>query len=311
MQDTNLLNTTQAAKALGVSVDQIRRMISNGQIKSIQTHDRSPHLIPTAEILRNTEIKPRSSRMSFEEYCELDGLNASLIKRLNKSLNHYLSTPSDPSPAMAKGTAIHDSIELRLAGKSFGDKYVIAPNVDRRTKAGREEYDQFVAEEKRTVLKKEDYEDVVLMTESVFRHPEFWRIIPNAEVEQVITWEENGIRAKARLDYSDEGQHLVVDLKSAQDASPYGFKKAVTRYQYDIQANWYRRAYQSVSGHYPEFLFLVVENAAPYNVALYKLSDELMHNAEFKINQAVELYKQYLSGEIYSQGYHEDVMELS
>jgi len=36
-----------------------------------------------------------------------------------------------------------------------------------------------------------------------------------------------------------------------------------------------------------------------------------MHNAEFKINQAVELYKQYLSGEIYSQGYHEDVMELS
>ena len=311
MQETNLLNSTQAAQALGVSVDQVRRMISNGQIKSIQTHDRSPHLIPTAEILRNTEIKPRHSRMSFQDYCDLDGLNASLIKRLNKSLNHYLSTSSVSSPAMAKGTAIHDSIELRIAGSSFASKYVIAPEVDRRTKKGREEYDEFVKTEKRTVLKKEDYEDVILMTESIFRHPEFWRIIPNAEVEQVITWEERGIKAKARLDYSDEGQHLVVDLKSAQDASPYGFKKAVTRYQYDIQANWYRRAYQSVSGVYPEFLFLVVENTAPYNVALYKLSDEIMHQAEFRINQAVELYKQYLSGEIYSQGYHEDVMELS
>ena len=69
--------------------------------------------------------------MSFEEYCELDGLNASLIKRLNKSLNHYLSSPMEQSPSMAKGVAIHDSIELRLAGKSFGEKYVVAPNVDK------------------------------------------------------------------------------------------------------------------------------------------------------------------------------------
>lgn len=311
MQDTNLLNTSQAAQALNISVDQVRRMIQSGQIRSIQTHDRSPHLIPTAEILRNTPIKPRSSRMSFDEYCELDGLNASLIKRLNKSLNHYLSSPMEQSPAMVKGVAIHDSIELRLAGKSFSEKYVVAPSVDRRTKAGREEYDQFVATETRTVLKEDDYNDVILMTESVFKHPEFWRIIPNAEVEQVITWQEDGIRAKARLDYGDEKQHVVVDLKSAQDASPYGFRKAVVRYSYDIQANWYRRAYQSVTGHYPEFLFLVVENSEPYNCAVYKLSDEMIQLAQLKINNALDLYKQYLNGEIYSKGYHEDIMELS
>jgi len=311
MQDANLLNTSQAAQALGVSVDQVRRMINAGQIRSIQTHERSPHLIPTAEILRNTPIKPRSSRMSFDEYCELDGLNASLIKRLNKSLNHYLAAPLEQSASMAKGVAIHDSIELRLAGKSFAEKYVVAPNVDRRTKAGKEEYDKFVATETRTILKEEDYNDVILMTESIFKHPEFWRIVPDAEVEQVITWQENGIRAKARLDYSCEPIQTVVDLKSAQDASPYGFKKAITRYSYDIQANWYRRAYQSVTGHYPEFLFLVVENSEPYNCAVYKLSEELLHSAELKINNSLELYKAYLNGEIYSKGYHEDIMELS
>ena len=60
-----------------------------------------------------------------------------------------------------------------------------------------------------------------------------------------------------------------------------------------------------------KFGILVVENSEPYNCAVYKLSEELLHNAELKINNSLELYKAYLNGEIYSKGYHEDIMELS
>ncbi|MFZ9069592.1 MAG: helix-turn-helix domain-containing protein, partial [bacterium] len=107
----NLLNTQQAAEMLSVSVEAVRSMIARGDIKSFQTRANSPHLIPLGEILKNQEIRPRSVKMTFWEYTQINALNASKIKLLNLSLNHFLVADKEdnsrPSVARDKGLSIH------------------------------------------------------------------------------------------------------------------------------------------------------------------------------------------------------------
>lgn len=312
----NLLSTAQAAEMLNVSVESIRSMISKGEIKSHQTEPGRPHLIPLGEIIRNQPIKPRSVKMTFWQYTQINGLNASKIKLLNQSLNHFLLADRDDagksSLALSKGLAIHSWLECKLSGEPFENHVVAEPVVDKRTKAGKEVIQSFQAEHKdQILLSQADFTDVVEMGESILSTPEVWQFIRDAEVEEVITWMNDGIKAKARLDYCLTRRPVVVDLKSCQDASPYGFSKAVRRYGYDVQANWYRRAYQAAYNVWPEFLFLAVESKPPYNVGLYKLSDQILALADLKVDSAVDLFRQYINGEVARQGYQSGIYEIS
>lgn len=311
MQNANLLSSSQAAEMLNLSVDQLRKMIQKGDIQSIQVTDRSPHVIPLGEVIKHTPHQIRKASMSFDEYADLDAMNASSLKKLSRSLNHYLCQDTEQTTPMMKGVALHDFVEHKFAGRDFENHYTYTPTVDKRTKAGKEILDQFMRENSHLkILSEADYKDVVAMGNAILSNPDFWKFLKDADVEEVILWNHEGIKSKARLDYSKKKEHVITDLKTCQDASIRGFRSAVLRYLYHLQAQWYRIGYRAVHGTLPTFIFAAVENHPPYNTALYSLSDELLDEAQDMINRAIDLYKRFIDGELVCKGYHEGIMEI-
>lgn len=93
------------------------------------------------------------------------------------------------------------------------------------------------------------------------------------KAEQTIYWvdEETGELCKCRPDFLRyDGR--PVDLKSCQDASEEGFKRAVEAYGYDMQEQYYLDGIEAVTGKRPPNMpFVVVEPEAPYLVAVHVL----------------------------------------
>ncbi len=312
MQNPNLLSSQQAANMLGISVDQVRKMISRKEMNTMQVSDRSPHVIPIGEVIRHKPFVKKKSSMSFDDYQKIDALNATSLKRFDKSLNHYLFQEFEQTPSMVKGIALHDYVEHKMAGRDFYNYYAVTPNLDKRTKTGKEELGQFLREnENKKILSEADNKDIVAMGNAILSNQDFWQLVEgkNKKVEEVLLWTHEGIRAKARLDYSrqDRDDCNVVDIKTCQDATFKGFRGAVFRYLYHIQAQWYRIGYKAVYGVWPWFVFCAVENHPPYNVALYELHSDILAEAQERIDISVDLYKRFCNGELVSKGYHEGV----
>jgi len=302
-ESNNFVTTSKAATLLECSVDQIRRMILQGYLSSMQISDRGPHLIPVSEILRHQNPEPSHAEMSFEDYCEINALNASKIKKLDQSLNHFLADQQkEQSSAFMKGSALHHYVELFFGGQKFEDYYVAAPAVDKRTKAGKLELEAFENNNvDKVIIPPSDYDDVVGMGKSVISNYEFRELAEGADVETVITFMKDDVYCKSRLDYC-----------RPDHADPYGFKKSVWKFKYDIQDVFYKWAYFKEYKEWPNFYFFVVENKEPYNTAFYKLSDQFLSNQQTdrRITAAIDLYRKYLDGLIQTKGYHTGILEL-
>jgi exodeoxyribonuclease VIII len=89
---------------------------------------------------------------------------------------------------------------------------------------------------------------------------------------------------------SDDG--FIYDLKTCEDASPRGFLSAVRKYNYGLQAYFYRHAVESAyKCRVLGFRFIAVEKEPPYATAVYELGPELMTNAAFDFERALTAYK--------------------
>ena len=75
---------------------------------------------------------------SNEQYHQHDSISASGLKTIyKKSVYHFLNQRYKETPAMALGTAVHQAI---LEPNDFYDVYHVIDKIDKRTKAGKEEY---------------------------------------------------------------------------------------------------------------------------------------------------------------------------
>ena len=86
-----------------------------------------------------------------------------------------------------------------------------------------------------------------------------------------------GMKCRSRIDKIIPGDGIIVDIKTAQDASPKGFQRAVVKYNYHRQAMFYRDAlgvcgakgYEGAAD-WP-WVWIVIESSAPYCVGVYAL----------------------------------------
>lgn len=112
--------------------------------------------------------------------------------------------------------------------------------------------------------------------------------------EQSLIWRDNitGIMVRARIDWLPDptrpGRMLVGDYKTAADASPAGFARAIAGHGYHIQGAWYLDGVTALglADQDALFLFVVQEKTPPYLVQIYeldalalKIGREQMHTA--------------------------------
>jgi len=136
-----------------------------------------------------------------------------------------------------------------------------------------------------------DYERAVRMADAVANHPIAGPLFTgdgHSEVSAFWTDEDTGVRCRARFDRRNPGQ--IVDLKTAADANPAGFGRAVASFGYDLSTAWYREAHEAVTGERPEFLHVVVEKNAPHLVSVIQLDEEALHIGALKAARAREVF---------------------
>lgn len=189
--------------------------------------------------------------------------------------------PPEPTEAMVLGSLLHLCV---LEPERWIKEICIAPHCDRRTKDGKAQWAAFLefANGKQVV----DAQQHILvhdMTTAILSNPVSRALLSrDGKVEQAIKWlcQDTGLSLKSRRDFV--ASDLIVDLKTARDASPEAFAGAAARLGYARQAAHYLDGQETLTGTEAAFVFVVVENKPPHTVACYELDEEAIHNARIQ-----------------------------
>ncbi len=209
-----------------------------------------------------------------QQYHALRYASASTLKRGLDGNWRKAFAPFPRSAAMLLGSLVHCMV---LEPELLEERYAVAPQLDRRTKAGKDAWSDFEQEHTgKDVVTQEQWDAASNCTEAVLRHPSSEKLLEFRK-EHSIVWydEESRLPCKARLDLWSQKSSLVVDLKTTQDASPSAFSRQCANLHYAVQAAHYMDAVQvAQNGDRPQaFAFLVVETVEPFSTGLYYIED--------------------------------------
>lgn len=230
--------------------------------------------------------------VDFDTYVRWDAVNSHLLKGFSRTPAHVryemLHGGMDPTDSTERGWLLHLAV---LEPERFRAEVTVAPKVDRRTKAGKQEWAEFTAaHDGHFVVEDDEYRTTCLMRDSLLAHPTARLLLTGRGVNELsIVWEEReaGVLCKARLDRVTELNEypVIVDVKTARDASRRAFESQIVKLSYHIQASHYVRGLEAIrpvpaGNPYRRFLFAVVESAPPHLTAVYELAEEALAQAE-------------------------------
>ena len=210
--------------------------------------------------------------MTEQEYRAAEGVNKSTLWNLRKSPAHYkyfLENEREDTAAYRFGRAVHAAILTPAAYKR--DFVTVPEGIDRRTKAGKEDYQAFLdAAAGKEIISAEDAQTVAAIVKAFKKNKDAAALLKGTKREKPLFWtDDNGIKCKCRIDAYKTG--TVIDLKTALDAETDTFTKEALRYGYDVQAAHYLDAYQhKESAIRPDWYFIAIEKAEPYAINILK-----------------------------------------
>lgn len=216
--------------------------------------------------------------LSNAEYHASDAVSKSGLDLIRKAPALYKwrrenQTPA--TPAMRLGTLTHTAVlePHRLAGD-----IMTTPKIDRRTSAGKAEWEAFlIASEGKELVEPDELEQLYAIRDSVHAHPAAGKALGMIrEVESSIFWNIGDVDCRCRPD-AITTSGVIVDLKTTRDASPDGFTKSIAQYRYHVQAAYYSDGFAAAFGEAPRgFVFIAVETEPPYLVGVYVASAQMV-----------------------------------
>ncbi len=219
--------------------------------------------------------------MTQEDYRRAEGLSSTDIKRMAQSMAHFKYYRDNPdtkdSQALAFGRAYH---KYCLEPSDFYNEFIVAPNIDRRTKQGKQEWADFLEEAKeKEVITEETLEKLEEMRKALYATP-FAKKLIYGEHEKSFFWEdrESGFKCKCRPDSYGQigGQPICVDLKTCQCAETEKFMRDAIKMNYDIQASHYCDGLKANTGKDFLFIFIAQEKTPPYAVNILQADEYFM-----------------------------------
>jgi hypothetical protein len=227
--------------------------------------------------------------------------NSRLTKLLRSPahLKAYLDEPDDDTNALTMGRAAHSAI---LEPEDFAKRYGRSSGVDRRTKAGKQEWDDLLTEfGVGYVLKPDDYDAALKMRESVRAHASASKLLAGeGDVEFSIVWDarydeddEKAVqRCKARLDKMSPviAGGVIVDIKTCRSASPRDFERAIFDHGYHRQGALYLDAARAAGLDASHFVIIAVEKEPPYAVAVYRITEGAIEAGYEQIRPLLRTY---------------------
>ena len=233
--------------------------------------------------------------MTNSDYRKAEGVSSSELKQMVKSPAHYRYWKDNPddtdTPALLFGRACHKYV---LETYDFYKEFAVAPNVDRRTKEGKEAWSKFVEEsEGKDVITEEQFEVIDAMRNAMLATPFVSKLI-NGEHEVSLFWtdEDTGIKCKCRPDSLNDKLKIVVDYKTCDNAETQHFMRKAIDLGYDLQASYYLDGVKATTGLDCIFVFIAQEKKPPYAVNILQADDVFIRSGRQLYKDMLATYKE-------------------
>ena len=250
------------------------------------------------------------------DYRAMEGINQSYLKKVythgvihaeNQRLN-----PMDKTPALVMGSLFHT---LVLEEDQFSARYVVLPDIDRRTKEGKQVYAEFEAAcGGRDLIKEADLNIAMRMRDSAVPlmyhgiRPDKTNALNEITYAGILEleykWDGEDVRCefpfKIRCDMValvDEGNDKVIeirDIKSMASLSDNDVIGSAKSHQWSIQCAFYRDV---VFAHEPKpskFVYVATEKEAPNMSRRFVCSEEMYQRGRAQYKHAFVKYHQWL-----------------
>lgn len=208
-----------------------------------------------------------------ETYRQAPGVNVSAMKYMVKSPAHYHEYMTAPkaaaTPAQVFGTLLHRGC---LEPHRPADYAVKPAEINLRTKEGQ----AWKADQVAPIIDEEDARAIARCKTAIQNHPIARAILTGKDSRKEVSvfkvHEPTGLLLKGRLDVlttDTEGNTVVVDLKTTDDASLDGFSRAIAKWRYAQQSAHYIDLVEAVF-----FTFIAIEKDAPHAIGIYSIDRE-------------------------------------
>jgi len=257
--------------------------------------------------------EPGIFELSNEEYHQQAALNKSGLVQLSKSPAHfnewYHAADEEPTKAMVLGTAIHLAV---LEPDKYDQSIIIAPQVDKRTKAGKEQWASFEKKAKgKIILNQDEVSTIEGMKSSIYNNRTAYDLLLEGVSEQSIFFKDpaHDYLCKVRPDWYTNDRE-VVDLKTCLDAGYDGFSRAIANFKYHWQALFYLSGLTAVTEkQHNQFIFIAVEKEPPFAVAVYEATEDMLNTAKKQIAPILDVYAECLKTDVWP-GYKDELQRI-
>jgi exodeoxyribonuclease VIII len=241
-------------------------------------------------------------------YNENPALNCSGAKIILQSPLHYqqwLKEPHEDTPALKIGRLVHLA---SLEPQRYSKEVLTAPECDRRTKIGKELWENFIGALKPDQIAITQSESELITNVAASARTGLAKISqsmgdPEWIVETPVYNKFNGISIKGRPDLVLGD--VVVDVKTTLDAGSKSFSRDCVNFKYHMQAAWYLHLVGA-----KRFLFVVVEKNPPYDWTIYELDEQAIAEGAKLMASACALYGECNLYKVFP-GYSKNIQTLS
>ena len=229
--------------------------------------------------------------MTEQEYSSAKGIRRSDLFKIKESpekFKYSMEHPEEPSKALVFGQLLHSIV---LEPEDVERSYAVAPNVDRRTTFGKKVYEEFQKNAVGKIVITEEMMDLALSMREALLSNDLARKLLNGDHEKAFFWDDDitGEPCKCKTDVFKEREDkiIIVDLKSAENASTDEFMRSAVGNGYDMQAAMYSKGVEVCTGKKVVFVFLVIEKEPPFAINIFE-ADELF------IRRGYDLFREYI-----------------
>lgn len=231
------------------------------------------------------------------KYEDMEGIRRSDLWLINRSPAHFryaMDNPEPPTPAQTFGIAAHKYI---LEPDSFVDEFAVAPDCDKRTKAGKETFAAFMdSVGGKSIISTEDYGKLKEMKKAIDSHKVAKEMLSNSEHEKPFLWTDpmTGEACKVKADCIGKWHDcdFIFDYKTSSSCEGNSFEHDARKYGYKFQAGMYVEGVFQSTLISRKFAFIVQEKTPPYAVRVYICTDEFVAQGYDKFRELIGIYHQ-------------------
>lgn len=241
-------------------------------------------------------IKEESNK---EYHGYLDAISKSRLSKFEicpEYFKHCEEHPQEPTSDLVFGSALH---KIVLEKDTFNSEFAVLPTyIDRRTKAGKEEYNNFLIENAdKGIISQEDYETILKMRNKIMANKVAAHLLKGEYVETSIYFQDDltGELCKVRPDCIKKisDRIVIADLKSCRSAFSEDFSKEMIKYGYDLQAYMYRLGV-SIAMNVPieniDFVFIAIEKKEPFLINILQADNYIFERGEMLFRKYIGQY---------------------